>query len=154
MTAFAGSWRDALSLLCRLAVGAVFLYASLDKLAHPEAFAQNIANYRLAPMVLLHPFAWLLPMAEAVTAVALIVGWQRRGACLLAGVMTVVFIVAIAIALSRGLDISCGCFDTGGGHAVGMDLLIRDVFLLAGALLPLWLGSDRWALDAWRRPER
>ncbi|MEZ4389090.1 MAG: MauE/DoxX family redox-associated membrane protein [Candidatus Krumholzibacteriia bacterium] len=147
-------WRDALSLLCRLGVGAVFLYACIDKLAHPAAFAQNIANYRLVPMALLHPFAWLMPVAEAVVAVALICGWQRRGALILAAAMLLVFMVAIAAALIRNLDISCGCFDTGNGHAVGRDLLIRDVVLLLVALLPFALRSDRWSLDAARRHER
>lgn len=143
-----GRWQDVLGLVCRWTVGVVFLWACLDKLIHPVAFAQNIANYRMVPMPLLHPFAWLLPVAEAVVAVALIVGWHRRGAALLAAAMTVVFIIAIAAALARGLDISCGCFDTASGHAVGRDLLLRDIALLIAALVPLWLRHDRLSLDA------
>lgn len=139
--------RDAISLVCRLGVAAVFLYASLDKIVHPDLFAQSIANYRMVPMALLHPFAWLLPVAEVVVAVALVVGWQGRGASLLAVLMTVMFIGAIATALIRGLDISCGCFETEGGGKVGRDLLIRDIFLLIGAAIPLWLGSGRWSID-------
>jgi len=141
---------DLLSLACRLAAGGVFVYASLDKLVHPDAFAQAIANYRLVPMALLHPFAWLLPVVEAVAGIALIVGWQRRGAALLIAAMTVMFIGAIALALFRGLDISCGCFDTAGGHGVGVDLLIRDVVLLAAAVVPLLVPRDRWSVDHWR----
>jgi uncharacterized membrane protein YphA (DoxX/SURF4 family) len=140
-----------LHLACRWAAGAVFVYASLDKLIHPDAFAQAIANYRMVPMPLLHLFAWLLPVVELVAGAALIVGWQRRGAALLVSAMTVMFIIAIASALARGLDISCGCFDTAGGHGVGVDLLIRDIVLLAAALVPLILPDDRWALDARRR---
>jgi uncharacterized membrane protein YphA (DoxX/SURF4 family) len=143
--------RDVVSLVCRLAVAAVFLYACLDKLAHPDAFAQNIANYRLVPMPLLHTFAWLLPVAELVVAIALVIGWQTRGASLLAAAMTTVFIVAIASALIRDLDISCGCFHTGDGSTVGRDLLLRDLVLLAGALVPIWLGAGRLSIDHWRR---
>ncbi len=139
---------DLVVVACSLGVGAVFLWASVDKIQHPAAFAQSIANYRMVPMVLLHPFAWLLPIVEAVVGVALIVGWQRRGAALLASLMTVMFIVAIATALVRGLDISCGCFDTAAGHGVGMDLLVRDVVLLAAALTPLLVARERWSLDA------
>jgi uncharacterized membrane protein YphA (DoxX/SURF4 family) len=141
---------DVVSLACRWAVGVVFIWASIDKILHPDAFAQAIANYRMTPMALLHPFAWLLPLVEAVAGMALIVGWQRRGAALLCTAMTVMFIIAIAVALARGLDISCGCFDTEGGHGVGVDLLIRDVFLLAGAVIPLLVPRDRWSLDHWR----
>jgi putative oxidoreductase len=140
---------DLVTVICSLGVGIVFLYASLDKIQHPGAFAQAIANYRMVPMVLLHPFAWVLPIAEAVVGLALIVGWQRRGAALLAALMTVMFIIAIASALARGLDISCGCFDTAAGHGVGLDLLLRDVVLLAAALVPLLVPRGRWTLDAW-----
>ena len=137
----------ALTLLCRWAVGLIFLYASLDKLLHPDAFAQVIANYRLVPMPLLHAFAGLLPVMEAITGLALILGWQSRGAALLASLMTVIFMAAIGSALARDLDISCGCFHTEGGHDVGRDLLLRDTLLLLMALVPLWVTNDRWSLD-------
>jgi putative oxidoreductase len=142
-------WLDILTVACSLGAGVVYLYASLDKIQHPAAFAQAIANYRMVPLPLLHTFAWLLPIAEAVVGAALIVGWQRRGAALLASLMTVMFIIAIATALIRGLDISCGCFDTAAGSSVGMDLLLRDIVLLAACLVPLMVARDRWSLDAW-----
>jgi len=142
------AWLDLGVLACRWLVGAVFLYACLDKLLHPGAFAQNIANYRLVPMALLHPLAWLLPVVEAVTGLALVAGWLPRGAALLAALMTMVFIAAIGSALVRDLDISCGCFHTDSGHAVGRDLLLRDVGLLAVALVPLLAPGDRWSLAA------
>ena len=128
-----------IGLLCRLAVGGIFVYASLDKLADPSGFAQAIYHYRMVPLPLLHPFALLLPMLELLLGAALILGVARRGAALLAALLSVVFMVAIATALSRGLDISCGCFHTDGGHAVGLSLLIRDVLLLVACLPALWL---------------
>ena len=124
-------------LLCRLAVGGIFIWASLDKLAHPAEFAKAIHHYRLLPYALLHPVALLLPAVEFVAGVALVVGWRRRGAALLCGAMLVIFMAAIATALVRGLDISCGCFNTDGGHEVGLDLLWRDLLLLLACLPPL-----------------
>ncbi|MGD9546149.1 MAG: MauE/DoxX family redox-associated membrane protein [Candidatus Krumholzibacteriia bacterium] len=124
-------------LLCRLAVGGIFIYASLDKLAHPGAFAAAIDNYRMVPYSLLHPMAHLLPVLEMVMGLGLVLGVLRRGAALIAALLTLVFIVAIASALARGLDISCGCFNTDGGHGVGLDLLVRDVVLLLLCLPPL-----------------
>lgn len=126
-----------LVLACRLAVGGIFVYASLDKLAHPAAFAQAVHYYRLVPVDLLHLFALLLPMLELLAGTALILGIYRRGAALVTGVMTVVFMGAITAALARDLDISCGCFHTEGGHGVGRDLLLRDALLLALILPPL-----------------
>ncbi|MFH1843989.1 MAG: MauE/DoxX family redox-associated membrane protein [bacterium] len=131
--------RGLFSLGCRLAVAAVFIYAPLDKIAHPDAFAAVVYNYRLLPITLLHPFAMGLPWLELVAGIALLLGIFRRGAAALCLVMTVMFIVAITAALSRGLDISCGCFHTDGGSSVGLSLLFRDVLLLAGCVCILLL---------------
>ena len=132
-----GSLMRWISLLCRLVVGGVFIWASLDKLAHPAEFARAIHHYRLVPYALLHPAALLLPAVELLAGAALVLGWQRRGAALVCGAMLVIFLAAIGSALARGLDISCGCFNTDGGHAVGLDLLWRDFLLLLACLPPL-----------------
>ncbi|MBK7187303.1 MAG: DoxX family membrane protein [bacterium] len=136
-----------LSLVCRLVVGGVFIWASLDKLAHPAEFAKAIHHYRIVPYALLHPAALLLPMVEAVAGVALVIGWQRRGAALACAGMLLVFLVAIGSALVRGLDISCGCFNTDGGHAVGLDLFWRDLLLLIACLPPLLAARGGFGLD-------
>jgi len=135
--------KSAVVLLCRLLVGGVFMYASWDKLAHPQAFAETIHHYRLVPYSLLHPAALLLPMVEAIIGAALITGLKRRGAALLAAVLLIVFIGGISSALLRNLDISCGCFNTDGGHKVGLSLLWRDFGLIVLCLPPLLVGSTR-----------
>jgi len=129
--------RGMVVLLCRLFVGGVFIYASLDKLGHPGAFATAISHYRIVPYSLLHVCAHLLPVVEIVIGSALVLGWWQRGAALIAAFLTLVFMAAITAALVRGLDISCGCFNTDGGHTVGLDLLWRDVILLLMCLPPL-----------------
>jgi uncharacterized membrane protein YphA (DoxX/SURF4 family) len=133
--------------LCRLAVGGIFIYASLDKLLHPEAFAVAIHHYRIVPYSLLHASAHLLPVVELVIGVSLVVGWQRRGAALLAGTLTLIFMAAITSALARDLDISCGCFNTDGGHSVGLDLLWRDAILLLLCLPPLLARDPGFGLE-------
>lgn len=120
-----------LVLACRLIVGGIFVYASLDKLAHPHAFAEAIHNYRMVPYSLLHPAALLLPMVEFVVGVTLILGLARRGGALISSLLLLVFMFGISSALLRGLDISCGCFNTDGGHTVGVSLLLRDLGMLA-----------------------
>lgn len=124
-------------LLCRLVVGGVFIYASLDKLQHPGDFAQVIHNYRMVPYFFLNGLAYLLPVTEILVGVALVLGVLRRGAALLSGLMLVIFMVGITTALIRGLDISCGCFNTDGGHGVGLSLLFRDALLLVICFPPL-----------------
>ena len=140
--------------LCRLGVGGVFLYASWDKLHEPRAFAEVIHNYRLVPYVLLHPWAHLLPVLELLAGAALVLGVLRRGAALTLAGLTVVFIAAIAAALARGLDISCGCFHTDSGHGVGLELLLRDLVLLAACLPAIFARDAGPALELlWRRSE-
>lgn len=126
-----------LVLLCRLVLGGVFIYASLDKMAHPSAFAQTVHYYRLLPLDTLHAFSHLLPVLEFVAGSALVLGLYRRGAALVTGGLSLVFMVAIVAALARNLDISCGCFHTDGGHGVGLDLLLRDAFLVLLSIPPL-----------------
>ena len=140
-----------LALACRLVVGGVFLYASWDKLHHPRAFAEAIHHYRLVPLPLLHAWAQFLPVLEATAGLTLLLGAARRGAALVLAILTVVFMAAITAALVRGLDISCGCFHTDGGHAVGISLLVRDLALLLACLPPLLVKNSGPALEhLWR----
>jgi uncharacterized membrane protein YphA (DoxX/SURF4 family) len=126
------------SLLIRLVIGGTFIYASLDKIAHPEGFAQSIYYYRMVPASLLHVMALCMPWLELVTGLALITGFRQRGAALLIAAMLVMFVFAIVTALARDLDISCGCFSTGEGHGVGLNLIWRDSLMILGCLLILW----------------
>jgi len=143
--------RGFLVLFCRLVVGGVFIYASLDKFQNPDAFAQAIHNYRLVPYSLLHLMAYLLPATELLAGLALVLGIGQRGAALLSGLMTLVFMMAISLALTRGLDISCGCFHTDGGHSVGVTLLWRDALLLLLCLPPLFFRETGPTLKSLRR---
>jgi len=124
--------------ICRLILGFVFVYASLDKLAHPAAFAQAIEHYHILPLSLLHSAAMLLPVLEFIVGCALIFGFGIRGAAFLTALMTVIFMVGITSAIIRDLDISCGCFHTDGGHGVGLTLLWRDALLLLICIPPLF----------------
>ncbi len=129
---------DWLELIVRFLVGGTFVYASFDKILHPADFALAISHYRLLPGDLLHVFALLVPWVELVAGLGMILGFARRGASALVTAMLVMFVAAIVSALARDLDISCGCFSTKGGHAVGLSLIFRDIALLAGAVL-LWV---------------
>ena len=124
-----------LSWLIRLVVGITFIVAAWPKIVHPDAFALSVYYYHMMPASLLHAFALLVPWLEMVTGIALIIGWGRRGAALLVALLLLMFILGLSTALARGLDISCGCFGTDGGHAVGISLLIRDVAMFLALLL-------------------
>jgi uncharacterized membrane protein YphA (DoxX/SURF4 family) len=125
--------------LLRVALGAVFIVASLDKIQDPEAFATNIANYRLLPYTWINGIAIVLPWLEVATGTLLVLGvWIRASTMILWGLL-LVFSVVISQALARGLDISCGCFSTNPvGERMSWWTLIWDLIWLSWGIL-VWI---------------
>lgn len=129
--------------LIAIALGAVFLYASVDKILKPGDFARIIYHYQMiGPSQALGPFwpnllAITLPWIEALVGLALVTGFWRREAALVAGGLLVVFVAAVGSALARGIDLeNCGCFSVSGeGRAAGLKLIVGDLLLLAGAAI-------------------
>ncbi len=99
-----------IALAVRVVLGAVFMYASFDKMANPEVFAAIIDNYHILPYQLVNALAIFLPWVEFITGLLLITGKWVKGSLLIYNVLLVIFIIALSQALIRGLDISCGCF--------------------------------------------
>ena len=118
-------------------LGGLFIYASIDKIVHPHAFAKIIYNYQLMPDVFIYFMAVTLPWVEIVAGLALVAGVYRRPAAVILSSLLVVFSIAISINLLRGLNFDCGCFSTvtteAGSDPVG--LLIRDILMLIPGLI-------------------
>jgi uncharacterized membrane protein YphA (DoxX/SURF4 family) len=130
-------------LLLRLVLGVVFIYAAADKILRPAEFARAVANYQILPSILINPAALLLPWVEAVCGLALLSGRLIRGSAAIISTMLIIFIAALAAALWRGLDISCGCFSLKPEQASDLYMAIaRDLLLLAMALW-LWLKQSK-----------
>jgi uncharacterized membrane protein YphA (DoxX/SURF4 family) len=122
-------------LALRLMLGGVFIYASLDKIANPEAFAKAINNYRIMPDWSLNLMAIYMPWVEMITGILIIFGKFIKGSVVIISFMLVVFLIAITSALFRGLDISCGCFSTAGGQRIGLLKLIEDTGYLVACII-------------------
>jgi len=101
-----------LGLIARLILGVIFIYASMDKIAHPAAFAKDIYNYQILPEILINLTALALPWLELILGIFLLVGLFREGSAWIATLLLVVFFGAMVFNLARGLDIHCGCFHT------------------------------------------
>jgi len=140
---------DWLLTIIRLIAGGFFVYASLDKIVHPEAFAKIVHNYRVLPGALINVFAVILPWLELFCGMALMLGTRIKGAAAILTALLVVFMAAVVSAMARGIKIDCGCFTTSGDGArkVGMPLLIEDGALLLMVLIVWAKGAGRWALD-------
>jgi uncharacterized membrane protein YphA (DoxX/SURF4 family) len=135
-TGLIGQWRgsEILAFCARVLLGAVFVYASIDKIAHPEAFAKAIYNYQILPETLINLTAIVLPWLELVMGVLLVLGVWQHGAVFLANVLLGCFFGALLLNLIRGLDIDCGCFTTSqasDSHGSMIWYVFRDSFFMA-----------------------
>jgi uncharacterized membrane protein YphA (DoxX/SURF4 family) len=131
-------------LAIRVVLGAVFIYASVDKITHPDAFARIIHNYRLFPPALINIIAIITPWIELLAGTLLIVGWKHKAANLIIFGMLAAFIIALSISYARGININCGCFST--AATTKSDLLIRiieDVLMAVGCILIGFVGKRR-----------
>ncbi len=118
--------RKLIVLVSRVILGAVFVYASLDKVAHPLAFSRAVSNYHLLPWGLENLMAVILPWVELLIGLGLIFGLFLDGASLTAQTLLIVFMLAVATALIRGFNIECGC-GLKPGEMVGIGKIIEDI---------------------------
>src|SRR5579884_3811277 len=86
---------------CRLAVGAVFLWAGIGKLLYRDEFLHTLIGYRLVPPWGASVLATVLPWAEVLVAGCLLAGWRQREAATAAAGLLATFIIAIGLTLAR-----------------------------------------------------
>ena len=125
----------AVPLALRIGIGLVFVYASIDKVVHPDQFAEVLKDYEILPKTVVNGAALWLAWLEVGLGVLLIAGaWVRAAALMVTG-LTVIFIGGISIALTRGVGLHCGCFSTNpGGDVRTWASLWQEGLLLLGCL--------------------
>ena len=121
--------------LVRIALGVLFAYAAVAKLPDPIGFAEDVANFRMLPAGWVSPVTAMLPGLELTLGALLIVGVFVRAAALLTAGLLSVFTLALTQALSRGVDLNCGCFGTSVAEPATVWTVARDVALIAVAIV-------------------
>jgi putative oxidoreductase len=138
-------WMIACGLVGRLVVAGVFLFAGINKLLAPDAFAQDIANYQVFPHWTWNLAAASVPITEVLGALAVLFDVKRRAGALVLGALNVAFIGLISSVIWRGIDLSCGCFGAAAeADAVGWPMLLRDLALML-AIVAAYLPPEREA---------
>jgi len=131
----------ALEIIARLVAGGILLAAGIAKLASPATWRQVwLAAYRLLPRPLVAPAALLLPTVEIGCGVALLTGAFGAGSLIAAAALLAVLTLAVATALFRHLEISCGCagrLDT----RVSGQAVARNLVLIVAVAVPAWHGG-------------
>jgi putative oxidoreductase len=127
-----------ITLIARLIIGSLFIYASVYKILDPAAFSTSIRNYGLIPTAYSNLTALTLPWLELGAGILLILGIQTRAAALLTSLMMLVFLAVTVYAYTIGLDTDCGCFSSSAQSAgrIGITYILRDSGL---AFLSLWI---------------
>ncbi|MDH7499238.1 MAG: MauE/DoxX family redox-associated membrane protein [candidate division NC10 bacterium] len=139
-----------LAFLLRISLGALFVWASWDKIVDPGRFAEDVANYGILPPLWVNLCALTLPWLEMIAGLFLILGCFTRSSALILSVLLIVFLIAIAISLARGVEIDCGCF--GAGEELTAMTLIRDLLFLAMGIQVFWFDQGFLSLPGlWRR---
>jgi len=135
------------NLILRLLLGAMFVFASWEKIHHPLQFAISVRAYQILPASVSNLFAIATSWSEMVAGVLLVLGLLTRKAAGAASLLLLMFTVAIAVVTVRGMVIDCGCFGSDGA-TTGPLLLVRNLILLAAAFIVLRFNDGSWGLDA------
>jgi putative oxidoreductase len=123
--------------LLRFGLAALFVWTGLLKLQAPDATHMAIFQYRLVSWEAAGVLSTLIPMLELWAALGLLLPRLRLGGISLCMGLLFVFCGALASALVRNLDISCGCFGTTDAHVPAIRRLFEDALLL-GLCYILW----------------
>jgi uncharacterized membrane protein YphA (DoxX/SURF4 family) len=143
--------RPWIGVLARLVVGVMDLWAGIAKFPDPAGNVRQVRAFQILPEAVVPTVGHALPTAEIVIGAALILGLLTRLFAVISALFFVAFIIGIAAAWSRGLEINCGCF---GSHGVPANPqrqyavdIARDVgLLLCSCWLVVW-PRTRLALD-------
>ena len=117
----------------QVGIGILFVVAGAGKATRWHEFKGTLDAYRLIPSSLVRPAAAVIVVAELVSGLALVSGWQAGGFAVLASLMLACFAAGMAINLARGRSfIDCGCF-RGARQPIEWRLVARNVVLALAA---------------------
>jgi len=143
------------SLLFRLIVGSVFIYAGVVKAADPFGFSIQIRNYHLLPVSVTNLVAIFLPWLEIFCGLMLITGYYLKMSSRFLIAILTIFIVAISSALVRDFDISCGCYSTSQDSAsIGFNHIAEDAIMLVMTIQILLVQHHPVSIENWLRLKR
>lgn len=143
--------KEIISILARLILAGVFLWAAVPKVWDPADFARATAAYDILPIWAVNTFSMVLAWLELFVGSLLLVGlWTRASAVWAAWLMALFTGLMIYLGFT-GASHDCGCFP-GMESQVGFRDALRDFLIMLPALWLIWRPGRWLALDALRGP--
>ena len=121
-----------LGLIARLTLGGVLFAAGFLKIDKIHESQMAVRGYEMFPTAISNAFGLFLPFVEVVIGTLLILGVLTRAMAALGGLIMVAFVIAVAQAWARGLNIDCGCFGGGGAVEPGQTKYLQEILRDAG----------------------
>ena len=119
----------------RFILAFVFIFSGVEKISDPASFSDAITNYKLFPLFTVNFIAVFVPWLELFVGALLLFGiWIKENA-LIVNALFGFFILIIAVALARGLDINCGCFGTRFAQKVGLEKIAENILLMIASYI-------------------
>ncbi len=135
-TYIAGLSRAFFQVPSRVILGGLLLVAGILKVPETEMLAWEIDQYLILPPSLVDPFAGVLPLAEIVLGLLLLLGVYTRVTGFFSGLLTLSFTIAKLKAQIQGLDIEvCPCLGPLVPLFLGPSLAIDAVMLVCAFVL-------------------
>jgi len=126
-------------LLCRVALGVMWVVSAVFKFYDLAWFTQAVRNYKFPPFDLPpydYGLAYGLPVLEVLVGGCLIISFRKVGALVISGLLLVTFLAPILHAWKWGYDISCGCV---GVHSGDINYPVHVAALLIGVIFIIGL---------------
>jgi uncharacterized membrane protein YphA (DoxX/SURF4 family) len=137
--------------LGRLVLGGIFIYAGYSKIFLPNEFywplpmlkfsiSANLSNfgfqvesYKMLPAAGVAFVSHVLPFAEIMLGLLLLIGWRLRIWASLVTLLMLLFLTVVTRAYILHMDINCGCFAT--PEPVSLKKIAEDSFMVLLAVL-------------------
>ncbi len=100
----------AFSLLFRILLGLIFLFAGIAKISDPVRFIFTLRQFNLFSEAVIPFMALYLPWLEFILGLFLILGLLYRASAFLLACLNTMFAIVILTVIVRGMEIDCGCF--------------------------------------------
>ena len=139
---------DALSALARFGLAVMWIYSGATKLGNHMTVTRSIEAYEIFTPYWSNLLANIIGPAEIAVGLILLLGIKIRPAGWVSLGVLVLFVIGLASAYHRGLQIDCGCFGPN-PEGASDDLLVaiaRDIGLIAVTLFMIYRPFKKFAL--------